>query len=104
MPCVVEPARENADNIDMKEIEIDSKWMTLAVVAIGTFMSALDGSVVNTALPVIGRETRSPVTTLEWIILVYLLTIISTLLVFGRLSDIYGQKKFYIAGLSVFTL
>lgn len=65
-------------------------------------MSALDGSIVNTALPVIGRQTGAPLSSLEWVILVYLLTVISTLLVFGRLADIYGRRRFYIAGMVVF--
>ncbi|MBI2844711.1 MAG: MFS transporter [Armatimonadetes bacterium] len=65
-------------------------------------MSALDGSVVNTALPVIGRATGAPVTTLEWVVLIYLLTVSSLLLVFGRLADIYGQREIYLAGLGIF--
>lgn len=81
---------------------IDRKWWTLAVVGAGTFMSALDGSVVNTALPVISRQTGTNISTLSWVVLIYLLTISSTLLVFGRLADIYGQRGIYIAGLSVF--
>lgn len=92
------------DTNDRGWFGMERKWWVLAVVGIGTFMSALDGSVVNTALPIIGRETHSPLPTLEWVILVYLLTIISTLLMFGRLSDIYGRKRFYLAGMSVFVI
>ncbi|HOM71682.1 MAG TPA: MFS transporter [Armatimonadota bacterium] len=80
----------------------NNKWWTLAVVGAGTFMSALTGSVVNTALPVIGESTGASDATLQWVVLIYLLTTSSLLLVFGRLADIYGQRKIYISGLGVF--
>ena len=80
------------------------KWWTLAVVGSGTFMSALDTSVVNVALPVIGRETHSSVSSVEWVILVYLITVGSSLLVFGRLADIYGKRRIYMMGQWVFVL
>ncbi len=79
-----------------------NKWWTLAIVGAGTFMSALDGSVVNTALPIIQKETSSLVSTAAWIVLVYLLTVSASLLVFGRLGDIHGRKVFYIGGLITF--
>lgn len=67
-------------------------------------MSALDGSVVNIALPAIGKATGSPVSTIEWVVLIYLITVSASLLVFGRLADIYGNRSIYITGLFVFTL
>ena len=81
---------------------IGHKWWTLAVVGSGTFMSALDTSVVNVALPVIGQATQSAVSTVEWVILAYLVTVSSSLLVFGRLADMYGKRRIYMAGLAVF--
>ena len=80
------------------------KWWTLAVIGSGTFMSALDTSVVNVALPIIGTTTHSPVSTIEWVILAYLITVSSSLLVFGRLADIYGKRRIYMVGLFVFVL
>ncbi len=67
-------------------------------------MSALDASVVNIALPVIQRLTGSAVSTVEWVILIYLITASSALLVFGRLGDIYGKRRIYIVGQIVFVL
>lgn len=81
-----------------------SKWWTLAVVGLGTFMAALDGSVVNVALPVIREATRSSVSTVEWVILVYLITVSSLLLVFGRLADLFGKRFIYMAGQMVFMI
>lgn len=83
---------------------IDRKWWTLLVVGVGTFMSAIDGSVVNTALPIIGSETSAIFSTLEWVVLIYLLTIISLLLVVGKLGDMYGRKRFYLMGFIIFTV
>ena len=80
------------------------KWWTLGVVGSGTFMSALDASVVNIALPVIGRDTGAGVSTLEWVILAYLITVTASVLVFGRLADIHGRRRIYMAGQLVFTL
>lgn len=80
------------------------KWWTLAVVGSGTFMSALDTSVVNVALPVIGKATQTPVSTVEWVVLAYLITVGSSLLVFGRLADLYGKRVIYMSGQMVFVL
>ena len=80
------------------------KWWTLAVVGSGSFMAALDGSVVNVALPIIGRETQAAVSSLEWIILVYYIVISASLLVFGRLADIHGKRAIYMAGQLGFVL
>ena len=80
------------------------KWWTLAVVGSGTFMSALDTSVVNVALPVIGRETGATVASVEWVVLTYLIVVSSSVLAFGRLADIHGKRRIYMAGQVVFTL
>ncbi len=53
----------------------DGRWWVLVTVGLGTFMSALDGSVVNTLLPVLARELRAGVADIEWVTTVYLLVI-----------------------------
>jgi EmrB/QacA subfamily drug resistance transporter len=66
-------------------------------------MSGLDTSVVNVAMPVIQTHFGVTMAMIEWIVIAYLLVLSSLLLTFGRLGDMYGQKKFYAAGLIVFS-
>jgi EmrB/QacA subfamily drug resistance transporter len=77
----------------------------LAVVALGTFMTTLDASIVNISLPSIARTFHTPIGgAVEWVIIAYLVVIAATLLTFGRLSDLVGRKPVWMAGLAVFTL
>ena len=76
----------------------------LVTVGLGTFMSALDGSVVNTLLPVLARELHAGVASIEWVTTVYLLVISGLLLSVGRAGDLFGHKRLYLAGFVVFVL
>ena len=81
-----------------------NKWLIFSLVAVGIFMSTLDGSIVNVALPTIMAELGVPITTVKWVVVIYLLTISSLLLSFGRLSDMWGRRWVYSRGLAVFSL
>src|SRR5882724_2774918 len=81
------------------------KWAVLGLVALGTFMTTLDASIVNISLPSIARTFHTPIGgAVEWVIIAYLVVIAATLLTFGRLSDLVGRKPVWMAGLAVFTL
>lgn len=82
--------------------EANRKWWVLLAVGIGTFMSALDGSVVNIILPVVSRDFHSDVATIEWVVTIYLLVVSGLLLSFGRLGDLRGNKSIYVAGFVIF--
>jgi EmrB/QacA subfamily drug resistance transporter len=82
-------------------VERSGRWVLLAV-GTGTFMSALDGSVVNAILPVLRAELRTDVATIEWVVTVYLLTVSGLLLGFGRLGDVRGHKSVYVLGFGGF--
>jgi EmrB/QacA subfamily drug resistance transporter len=76
----------------------------LFAVGLGTFMSALDSSIVNTVLPVIRHSFGADVATVEWVITIYLLVISGLLLPFGRLGDMRGQKNVYALGFAAFVV
>ncbi|HEY9449519.1 MAG TPA: MFS transporter [Gemmatimonadaceae bacterium] len=80
------------------------KWWILTAVGVGTFMSALDASVVNTMLPIMGRALGSGIATIEWIVTAYLLVVSALLLGVGRLGDVRGHKTVYLSGFAVFVL
>lgn len=77
-------------------------WLVLAAVGTGTFMSALDGSVVNATLPIIRRALGSDVAAIEWVVTIYLLVVSGLLLSFGRLGDLRGHKRVYVVGFGIF--
>ena len=79
----------------------DRYWVLLTA-GVATFMSALDGSVVNTVLPVIAKEFGSNLASIEWVVTVYLLVLSGLLLSFGRLGDIRGQKRVFQLGFLLF--
>jgi EmrB/QacA subfamily drug resistance transporter len=83
-------------------LRLDRKWFVLLAVGVGTFMSALDGSVVNTVLPVVTDAFKTDVTTTEWVVTIYLLVVSGLLLSVGRLGDLRGHKPVYALGFVVF--
>src|SRR5712671_3131436 len=84
--------------------EENKKWWTLAAVAFGLFMIMLDNTIVNVALPSIQRSLHMSLSSLEWIVTAYALTFAALLITGGKLGDLYGRKRMFIAGLVVFSL
>ncbi len=81
-----------------------SKWAIFGLVSVGTFMTTLDASIVNIALPSIARWFDTPASGLvEWVVIAYLMAIAATLLTFGRLADLVGREKIWVAGLALFS-
>src|SRR5262245_52618639 len=79
------------------------RWLGLAGIGAGVFMFTLDASIVNVALPTLAREFRSPLSTVQWVVLAYLLVITTLVMGAARLGDIHGRKRAYLAGLGLFT-
>lgn len=84
------------------EITSSKKWMTLIITSVSTFMATLDSSIVNIALPIMSKELKVSISSIQWVVTSYLLTISLLLLVFGKLSDLYGKKKIFSSGFLIF--
>ncbi len=78
-----------------------ARWWALGAVLLTMFFSSLDQTVVSTAMPTIVADLRG-VAIYAWVFTAYMLTSAITVPIYGRLSDIYGRKPFYIFGLAVF--
>jgi len=83
---------------------VQRKWLILSTVSLGSLMSTLDGSIVNIALPKIQQDFGIDLTTVEWVVVAYLLVLGSLLLPVGRLGEVRGFKRVYLAGFAIFTV
>ena len=79
------------------------RWL-LTVSVVGSGMAFLDGTVVNVALPDIGRDFDATTGSLQWILNGYLLTLASLILLGGSLGDRYGRRRVFVIGVGLFTL
>jgi EmrB/QacA subfamily drug resistance transporter len=80
------------------------RWWALATVSLANFMAYLDNNVTNVALPTIQRDLHLSVAGLEWVVSSYLLVLAGLLLVGGRVADVFGRRRVFLAGLAIFTL
>src|SRR5437763_7022441 len=80
------------------------RWAALVVLCVGQLMIVLDVTVVNVALPTIQRELHFSQASLAWVVNAYLLTFGGLMLLAGRLGDVVGRKKIFIAGTAAFTV
>jgi EmrB/QacA subfamily drug resistance transporter len=78
-------------------------WLVVATVCIGAFMGQLDASIVTLAVPNIQHDLRAPLSSVEWVALVYLLVLVGTVSAVGRVADMVGRKLLYTYGFGVFT-
>ena len=80
------------------------RWLALYVLCTGVLMIVLDTTIVTVALPSIQGELQFTGTSLVWVLNAYMLTFGGFLLLGGRLGDLYGQRRLFLLGLSLFTL
>jgi EmrB/QacA subfamily drug resistance transporter len=78
------------------------RWIILIVLNLFTFMSTLDGSIVNIALPVLVKQLNLPVAQVEWVTTGYLMAICAVILLFGKLGDMLGKIRIFKIGTIVF--
>ena len=81
-----------------------NRWLALYVLCLGTLMIVLDTTIVNVALPSIRSDLHFSQTSLAWVVNAYLLTFGGFLLLGGRLGDLYGPRRLFLAGITLFTL
>jgi EmrB/QacA subfamily drug resistance transporter len=80
-----------------------NKWLVFSATAMGLFLATIDGSIVNIALPALSVELNTDFGIVQWVVLAYLLTIVTLLLSVGRLADMVGKKNLFLFGMVVFT-
>ncbi|WP_454692377.1 DHA2 family efflux MFS transporter permease subunit [Achromobacter aloeverae] len=85
-------------------IEGRRRWLALAILCLGELMIVLDTTIVNVALPSIRNDLHFTETSLVWVVNAYMLTFGGFLLLGGRLGDLYGHRRLFLAGLALFTL
>ena len=79
------------------------RWRAFSLLAVAAFMTVMDLTIVNTALPTIGRDLHFSQTSLLWVVTAYGLAYGGFLLLGGRAADLLGRRRMIIVGLAVFT-
>ncbi|WIM11062.1 DHA2 family efflux MFS transporter permease subunit [Enhydrobacter sp.] len=79
------------------------RWLALMVLCLGVLMIVLDTTIVNVALPSIRTDLGFTETSLVWVVNAYMLTFSGLLLLGGRLGDLYGHRRLFLIGLTLFT-
>jgi EmrB/QacA subfamily drug resistance transporter len=82
----------------------DRRWLALIVLCLGDLMIVLDTTIVNVALPSIRADLGFSQTSLAWVVNAYLLTFGGFLLLAGRLGDLFGHRRLFLIGITLFTL
>ncbi|KQV70154.1 DHA2 family efflux MFS transporter permease subunit [Rhizobium sp. Root1220] len=77
-------------------------WIIVATVCIGSFMGQLDASITQLVLPALEREFAVSIGQVSWVAVMFLLVVSVMLPIFGRLADMYGRRRLYVAGFLVF--
>jgi EmrB/QacA subfamily drug resistance transporter len=103
MSEAAEPAAETRRN-PSTEFLYSNKWRIFGVMMIGWAMSLLDISIVNISIPTLETEMSTDVANVTWVINAYNITFAILLVSMGRLADQFGRKRFFIIGLTVFTI
>jgi EmrB/QacA subfamily drug resistance transporter len=81
-----------------------TRWLALYVLCLGDLMIVLDTTIVNVALPSIRQDLNFSQTSLAWVVNAYLLTFGGFLLLGGRLGDLFGHRRLFLTGISLFTI
>src|SRR4029453_4145883 len=89
-----------------KPATTDSRRLTLILlnVCVGQFIVGLDQRALLVALPTLTHTFNSSLPTVQWVLLIYDLLLIGTVITVGRLGDLFGRRRFYASGFLIFVL
>jgi EmrB/QacA subfamily drug resistance transporter len=82
---------------------MNRRWGVMLNISIGIYMGTLDASIINVSLPTIVQSLNTHLTAVAWVVMAYLIVVTGCLLLMGRLSDLFGQRRIYLFGLLTFT-
>src|SRR5436305_14039384 len=88
----------------MPALDTRTRWIALYTLCLASLMIVLDATIVNVALPSIRDDLGFSETSLAWVVNAYLLTYGGFLLLGGRLGDLYGHRRLFLGGITLFTL
>src|SRR5881398_2922672 len=83
-------------------VAMQRRWIGLALLCVAQFVVVLDASIVNVALPSIGRALHFSQANLPWVVNAYVLTFGGFLLLGGRMADLLGRRRVFMGGLVLF--
>src|SRR6188472_4018546 len=89
---------------DRAEANSRRRWLALAVIVAAQFMVVLDVAIVNVALPSIKTDLGFSQESLQWVVTAYAILFGDVLLLGGRLADLLGRRRLFVAGVAVFTV
>lgn len=101
---VLNPLNPKNQMLEVMTIRIHPKWKAFFIVALGIFMSTLDGSILSIANPIIAENFNVSINSVQWVVTAYMLVITSTLITFGRLGDKIGVQLIFTWGFLLFAL
>ncbi|ARQ00929.1 MFS transporter [Pseudorhodoplanes sinuspersici] len=101
LPCETPEAHRASEAKTFAPDAIDTRWV-LPVTILGSSLPFIDGSVVNVALPAIGRDLGADLPTMQWVMNGYMLTLASLILIGGAAGDRFGRRRVFMVGLIAF--
>src|SRR5215212_9366124 len=87
-----------------QETARDRRWIALILLCVAQFVVVLDASIVNVALPTIGKALHFTESDLPWVVNAYVLTFGGFLLLGGRMADLLGRRRVFMGGLVLFAI
>src|SRR6516225_8254583 len=97
---------DRSDDVSREEAAVPGevhRWRAFSLLVVAFFMVVVDLTIVNVALPTIGRKLHFPPSDLQWVVTAYALTFGGFLLLGGRAADLLGRRRLFMAGLAIFT-